>query len=1004
MFFSILAIACQDEWIENTSTVGADVNKPVKVDLKLGIPKSMEVEVTRADNSKSDIETLRLYIFSGDKMLGKPQNVVAEDVKTDDDGHHYTANVTLYEGTQTVYAVANAATLLYWQNPTNTLDAAAAQGKDTFLEAVYDLVNELTSNNYLPGLDSDVIPLTGEGEIEVIGGNSPSVDGTVKLQRPVAKIMFDITEEYTNQEEHKITFNPQYYGVYKVASRGYVIASDGNRTPIADNYFYNTPNDQPATDLTVNGIYVPENIQTGTGCTKYEDREDFDASQGNTDDSKVWTNAPQNATYIVLRGTYTETDAQGNLYRSANVSYTIHLGDWNSADGYNDFSVLRNYIYTYKLTVQGVDKIVVEAEAEEDSDDFQNGAEGDVIELGEGSEVFNLDAHYEQVYVQYNLSDIAQQIRNTEGYESRADELIANAFMLTIHSPMNRVGATEELLKPYNGDDENGTTIMSDFDSDWIEFYSQENNGLSTYTSTNGNDDYLLNAWQACRKMGQAVKLLVDNPNSEPQVNGLHITPSSGKYYARFTIFVEENFYEHDLDGNPVDWADFTRIDPRTLLIATNMEISPDGNSSYATARTYISQASIQTFYNRDSSDDTNALGIELYNEYGTINGFSSGYIQSGDDPSNGRENMLKNISNAQWNNGNHEKVNFTRIGYTSANVNSHTWPNITSNDKTNSAYIACLSRNRDLNRDGRIDDGEVHWYLPARSQYLRMGIGANSLGDYQLYTGNKSLMRENGYPGNYVGDGSLYYSNTATGNDAWELYWAVEVGAYGSNSYGSSAQIRCVRNLPSRQHVIDHDDPNGDDALAGPVHGGVKTLSSGNYIFDFDNRLDGSLYRSTVQDNPYPDHNEMNTTNRLPGAFVVAKQYVGEENRRGEWVNESFTVREGWSASTRNNPCANYSEDNDPEGYVWHVPNLSELTVMSTVADEIDLLKTQNGNERATLCSTKFSNDEVRIGFRYNGSMISAWSPGVADRSTGYVRCVRDATPEEIAEVRPQQ
>ena len=101
---------------------------------------------------------------------------------------------------------------------------------------------------------------------------------------------------------------------------------------------------------------------------------------------------------------------------------------------------------------------------------------------------------------------------------------------------------------------------------------------------------------------------------------------------------------------------------------------------------------------------------------------------------------MLANISYARWNNGNHEKVNFNRIGYTRANVNNHIWPGITSDDRENSAYIACLSRNRDLDRNGRIDDDEVYWYLPARSQYLRIGIGSNSLGDYQLYTGNLEL------------------------------------------------------------------------------------------------------------------------------------------------------------------------------------------------------------------------------------------------------------------------
>ena len=58
--------SCQDDL--TTGTAGADVNKPVKVDLKFGIPKSMQVEVTRADNSFSGMYGARLYVFSGDNF------------------------------------------------------------------------------------------------------------------------------------------------------------------------------------------------------------------------------------------------------------------------------------------------------------------------------------------------------------------------------------------------------------------------------------------------------------------------------------------------------------------------------------------------------------------------------------------------------------------------------------------------------------------------------------------------------------------------------------------------------------------------------------------------------------------------------------------------------------------------------------------------------------------------------------------------------------------------
>ena len=111
--------ACQDDLVENASVGGADVNKPVKVDLKIGIPKSMEVEVTRADNSYSGMYGVRLYVFSGNNLLGDPQQILEDNnlIKgsISDQGQYYTAtDITLYEGTQTVYAIGNITRTGYW--------------------------------------------------------------------------------------------------------------------------------------------------------------------------------------------------------------------------------------------------------------------------------------------------------------------------------------------------------------------------------------------------------------------------------------------------------------------------------------------------------------------------------------------------------------------------------------------------------------------------------------------------------------------------------------------------------------------------------------------------------------------------------------------------------------------------------------------------------------------------------------------------------------------------
>lgn len=113
-----------------------------------------------------------------------------------------------------------------------------------------------------------------------------------------------------------------------------------------------------------------------------------------------------NASFIVLKGDieyyYTETtDAEGNttyevvpkgtadaqLKRVASATYTVHLGylDKNA----NDFNVNRNTTYEYTLTINGVDKIRVEASSDQED---QPGAEGEVTDVE--NEYINVDCHY----------------------------------------------------------------------------------------------------------------------------------------------------------------------------------------------------------------------------------------------------------------------------------------------------------------------------------------------------------------------------------------------------------------------------------------------------------------------------------------------------------------------------------------------------------------------------------------------------------------------------------
>ncbi|MBM6671452.1 DUF4906 domain-containing protein [Phocaeicola coprophilus] len=1031
--------SCQDDL--TTGTAGADVNKPVKVDLKFGIPKSMQVEVTRADNSYSGMYGVRLYVFSGNNFLGKPQQMLTDDGtltvgSSSDQGQTYTAhNVTLYEGgKQMVYAIGNITRTGYWDsNVLNTIDAAAKEGLSKFKEVLYTLSSQTISRKTYPSFATAYMPLSGSGEVTV---ENNSASGVVTLKRIVSQIKFEIT---TSQEVNgkTVTFEPNNYAFHNIATQAYVLDDIGQEVlTTTTTYDANPVNIAGAGDdgIAEFSVYLPENIQTAkkTGAGDYDDRESF-SGQG---ENKDWTYAPDNSTYVVISGVCTEKDSDGNLLRYGNVEYTIHLGDFSTSGRMDDFSVERNCIYTYKVSVQGMDKIKVEAEKQDE--EYQNGAEGNVIEMGEGSKMFNLDAHYEQVFVEYNLSDILETVKSMSGdTEEEIKDNIAQQFLLAIHTPMNTV--PDEPVLPYSPNSKGEEVDMKGIDYKWIEFYPQSASGSIALYPGKGSD-LLYSPYEVCCMMGEAIYQLYQG--KEPTVEGLVVSREGGDYVVRFTIFIDEYFYTEDLNGQKVAWDKFTRQDPRTMMIASEMQISDDLNSTYSKAQTYISQRAIQTFYNPDAAYYYNALGIETYNETGIISLFSPQHsegsgdnehnvsdIPVSDDQSKGRDNMLKNmeilssgndVNDSQWNTKNwNTYINFSQVGYTDDNSTGNNRWSGSWNAQIAYAYYACMSRNRDLNGDGRIDPTEVRWYLPALSQYLRIGIGKNALpAETRLFMGSASTMNPGNYPNGYLDQGVLYYTNTSIDENpdqAYSLYWAVEVGAYGAQN--RSAMVRCVRNLPNLQIVNEADNDEdvslvNRDAWAGPVYDEVKSINNGaNYLFDFGDRLVAEIFRNSErpQYGPYEPHNEEDVDEMmLPNAFVVAERnlYVrdnvpaiplgtynsnAEYNRTGVEHNATFDWSySGWGGD----PCSSYYENRDrSDRGQWRTPSLNELMVMSTVNGL--LLDGEN-----TYSRTQFTLSGREV-FYYNTGGFITTSDG-EDNSPGYIRCVRDATQDERNTAQP--
>ncbi len=1001
--------ACQDEdWAGIRQGVNTD--KPVKVELKFGVPRSPEISVSRADNSVSGIYGIRLYIFDTDgRFLNTPEDIMAKNGTlkqgtSDNDGQFYTATTTLYEGTQRVYAVANITRTGYVNNSTNMLNALAAaanEGEDEFKKAYYRLSESTSNAGVFPAVTTDYIPLSGFGEITV--ATAGTATGRIELKRLVAQLKFRInTNTYTKADGNKITFTPSSYAIYNIPKRGYVLDGEGQTAIDGEDNFYNSVSfDFPSASETGEdagyvvvdeGIYVPENIQTAKKpCLNYNDRDYFPPESGG---NKDWTYAPDYGMYVVISGNCSETDSEGNAVRYGEVNYTIHLGDFGEDSDsdtnrdWSDFSVKRNCIYTYTMTVQGMDKMIAEAKIEDLGEEggYQNGAEGHIVELRSFSKAFNLDSHYEQVYMEYDLTAIANSIKSGLD-DTRLKEAIADKFKLSISTPL-MTSVIDNMKRPYN-DNTPEEDAMEGIDYKWVEFYPQEKKEEDQVSVYPQDKTKLLTPWVVCQKLGEAVYRIYKKQSLD-NIHDITISDRNGSKVACFTIFVNEYYYEKDLDGKKIAWDVFTNQPPRTMTIVSETFTSEDGNTTYSIPWTYITQRSIETFYNPDAAGHNNALGIETYNENGLIEGMgTSDNIGTSDD---GRVATIRCINNnfttldddrLDWN------FEWSNVGYT--NTNTSVGGNTLNVNKNNAAW-ACLARNRDLDGDGKVDNNELRWYLPALSQYLRIGIGSRALSaTSRLYTGDKMTLSYTNDEKDYIDedaveDGALYYTSTTHDN----YYWAVEVGAYGSFGVFGKAQVRCVRNLPSKSLVADDTKAEVEriNALAGPVYGTIKTIGSGNetnYLFDFGDRLSPSLLRATdsPQSGSYLSHNENSYLTNLPEAFVVSRDYMSGTYQVENVINDT------------SDPCATYSEEDDESDRgSWRVPNLNELMVMVTQARTLRLTQSPSGStdvQYVTLSRTKFSNQNIRKIFYYNGRFITT-----ALRADGKIRCVRDATQEE--------
>ena len=1049
---------------------------PVRVTLNMGMGKSTDIVVTRADNSYSDLGNLYLFVYGSDgkyqQMLSTtatdPNNSITVGTRSENDnGVTYPITINTTSGTKNLLAVANTSAVAdeggFWSSMASIATDAAA-GKLSFEQlkaAVISLRKDLYERTEMLPIQivsSTQMLISGVNEGVVFGTNGNitkygQLDGTdnvvVKMDRAMARITFNIAQTV---EGAKGTFVPSSYRVYNIPTKSVLTNTNKSNTK-SDTYI----NSAPMTIGNVSGgnytfsFYMPENIPVANenaSITTYQDRDKWSGDKGSRPENKTWTNAPQNSTFVVISGTYSQsgdttdtTDTTDKNSYTGNVSYTIHLGDFSN-EAWSNFNVERNCSYTYKMSVKGVDNIVVETE--KDGDEKQPGAEGQIFTYDASTYSYELDAHYEQVFLEYNLSTIAENITTalgtyaeTKPSDEAIDNAIADNLILVIQSEAMDYTHTATDAEPYTVQNKRGTlspyriyanavrnaadpvaakdkvlagagkdiSPTKGFDYKWVEFWPQTGTDIAAYpgvskwsredlrgfsnegayggTATT-ESEHLKDVYDVIVAMGKVVKKIYKGENVSTAEDGIIVTQSNNGYVARFTAFVNEYYYyRHPLTGMKVtSWSVMTNKIPREMIIAMSSSISQDGNSSYSQIYSYITQASIQTFYNSRVSD-INGFGIETYNETPHITFGKEGL--NGLSKTDGRSNQITLIGGLSPNSPNWNAfIESSYNGWTKSVGSDRTTHKLSEAAyKTSSggsgAYYACLSRNRDLNGNGVIDNNEIRWYLPSLNEYIRIGVGSNAISNAaQLYMGDKMNMQRpttpgsyaDGYPIDYIWDGALYYTSS---NDDERVYWAVERGSYsedGKNWGGGFAAkpIRCIRSLPANTGGFDISSVHVASDASYVAHN-----VNGSTVLEFKGRLVDELYRERTDGVLIP-HDEDDNANSYYDGIIVAKNYIGTKYPLNTIINSGDT----------DNPCRDYHERGDNRA-TWRVPNLAELSAMNAAG-----LITQIG----TACRTQFSNQNVRFGYGYNGSRIYCYGDIVNNENLGShfpIRCVRD-------------
>lgn len=815
--------------------------------------------------------------------------------------------------------------------------------------------------------------------------------------------------------------------------------------------FYQFENKQTAIDFKDLGgddyIGINENSQSPYSDREREWKKGDDGS--NTGVYKSLSRSAENAdknnyaTYVTfrLKVTYwvildeanvgTETPVapgtEGAIRREGYADYTVHLGyiEGNgNLEKARDFNCRRNMKYTYNVTVNSLNSIIVEAFTNSEN---QPGAEGDVTDVRNTGRI-ELDSHYAVFNIELS-------------YAERA------ALKWMIDAPYNDVSYSYYADDYRTGGVHAGYDLNNDQFYTWIRFKPTTDATTLRVYNDGGTDG-----------IGWTLEELADPANHQGvDADGNNVAyDETSTEQLWYTVFIDEYVYHKDEHGNSTDvedgdrgtvegnWWAYVNQEPRIVWIAyNNRHVSDDRESMYLNSKYMISQNSILTYYSSDVQTPNNtALGMERENEtfglnlawsqtawnaLGTANAdngrYNVWYYLSGGNTSNttstdgrGWSSVAKiQTKRIAGNNVNcceqftRDAINTVQLTETESktarvfmpaaiNGNIYTVDRKDNNDDTYNpdpdglhyeVLTACMSRNRDENGNGIIDAGEMKWYVPTTGKYARIILGRAVIPQSQRLM-NFDITPVYGFDGNNVSSDNNTRFHFASSDK--KVVWAEE-GTSTSDWYQGdwefgAWEVRCVRNLGVNMgRVIDND----------PV---TPAYTYENNIFTLAYYEDGC--KRAPQSTHLPAHDVQSSINQPAYQFEVAKERCNSTNTTGIDADSGLTLTangalNGYSATAwkeacdNNYICGRYSQETGGADLgSWRVPNQKEMVMMRRQG----LLTGNNNADGYFSCTqehfTKTGNTEEKRFFMFfpNRGTINS---GLESGGSYHVRCVRD-------------